>query len=139
MLTYTITNTSINLIIFFISFPLHFDFYLMHAQNAKEFEKFKRCKAYETAFALKEEGKVKHVGISFHDRAEVLDQILTEYPEIEIVQIQFNYLDYNDLSVQSKLVYEVCEKHDKPVLVMEPVKGGNLVNLPHDAQAILDA
>ena len=117
----------------------YFDFYLMHAQNAKEFEKFKKCKAYETAFALKKEGKVKHVGISFHDRAEVLDQILTEYPDIEIVQIQFNYLDYNDLSVQSKLVYEVCKKHDKPVLVMEPVKGGNLVKLPEDAQSILDA
>ena len=84
----------------------YFDFYLMHAQNAREFEKFKRCKAYETAFALKKEGKVKHVGLSFHDRAEVLDQILTEYPDIEIVQIQFNYLDYNDLSVQSKLVYK---------------------------------
>lgn len=117
----------------------YFDFYLMHAQNAREFEKFKKCKAYETAFALKQEGKVKHVGISFHDRAEVLDQILTEYPEIEIVQIQFNYLDYNDLSVQSKLVYEVCEKHNKPVLVMEPVKGGNLVKLPQDAQQVLDA
>lgn len=116
----------------------YFDFYLMHAQNAHEFEKFKKCKAYETAFALKKEGKVKHVGISFHDRAEVLDQILTEYPEIEIVQIQFNYLDYNDLSVQSKLVYEVCEKHKKPVLVMEPVKGGNLVKLPQDAQQVLD-
>lgn len=117
----------------------YFDFYLMHAQNAHEFEKFKKCKAYETAFALKQEGKVRHVGISFHDRAEVLDQILTEYPEIEIVQIQFNYLDYNDLSVQSKLVYEVCEKHNKPVLVMEPVKGGNLVKLPQDAQKVLDA
>ena len=117
----------------------YFDFYLMHAQNAHEFEKFKKCKAYETAFALKQEGKVKHVGISFHDCAEVLDQILTEYPEIEIVQIQFNYLDYNDLSVQSKLVYEVCEKHNKPVLVMEPVKGGNLVKLPQDAQQVLDA
>ena len=117
----------------------YFDFYLMHAQNAREFEKFKKCKAYETAFDLKKEGKVKHVGISFHDRAEVLDQILTEYPEIEIVQIQFNYLDYNDLSVQSKLVYEVCEKHNKPVLVMEPVKGGNLVKLPQDAQQVLDA
>ena len=116
----------------------YFDFYLMHAQNAHEFEKFKKCKAYETAFALKQEGKVKHVGISFHDRAEVLDQILTEYPEIEIVQIQFNYLDYNDLSVQSKLVYEVCEKHNKPVLAMEPVKGGNLVKLPQDAQQVLD-
>lgn len=116
----------------------YFDFYLMHAQNAHEFEKFKKCKAYETAFELKKEGKVRHVGISFHDRAEVLDQILTEYPEIEIVQIQFNYLDYNDLSVQSKLVYEVCEKHKKPVLVMEPVKGGNLVKLPQDAQQVLD-
>ena len=116
----------------------YFDFYLMHAQNAHEFEKFKKCKAYETAFELKKEGKVRHVGISFHDRAEVLNQILTEYPEIEIVQIQFNYLDYNDLSVQSKLVYEVCEKHKKPVLVMEPVKGGNLVKLPQDAQQVLD-
>ncbi len=116
----------------------YFDFYLMHAQNAKEFEKYKACKAYETAFELKKEGLVKHVGISFHDHADVLDKILAEYPEIEIVQIQFNYLDYNDLSIQSKLVYEVCEKHDKPVLVMEPVKGGSLINLPSDAQAILD-
>ena len=86
----------------------YFDFYLMHAQNAKEFEKYKACKAYETAFELKKEGLVKHVGISFHDHADVLDKILAEYPEIEIVQIQFNYLDYNDLSIQSKLVYEVC-------------------------------
>ena len=117
----------------------YFDFYLMHAQNAREFEKFKQCKAYETAFELKKEGKIKHVGISFHDHAEVLDQILTEYPDIEIVQIQFNYLDYNDSSVKSKLVYEVCEKHDKPVLVMEPVKGGNLVKLPKDAQEILNS
>ena len=116
----------------------YFDFYLMHAQNAKEFEKYKACKAYETAFELKKEGLIKHVGISFHDHADILDKILTEYPEIEIVQIQFNYLDYNDLSIQSKLVYEVCEKHDKPELVMEPVKGGSLINLPSDAQAILD-
>ena len=116
----------------------YFDFYLMHAQNASEFEKFKSCKAYETAFELKKEGLVKHVGISFHDHADVLDKILNEYPEIEIVQIQFNYLDYNDLSVQSKLVYEVCEKHNKPVLVMEPVKGGNLIRLPKEGQDILD-
>ncbi len=116
----------------------YFDFYLMHAQNASEFEKFKSCKAYETAFELKKEGLVKHVGISFHDHADVLDKILNEYPEIEIVQIQFNYLDYNDLSVQSKLVYEVCEKHDLPVLVMEPVKGGNLIKLPKEGQDILD-
>lgn len=117
----------------------YFDFYLMHAQNKVEFEKFKRCHAYETALGFKEEGKIKHFGISFHDKAEVLDQILTEYPQIEIVQIQFNYVDYEDESVESRKVYEVCRRHDKPVLVMEPVKGGNLVNLPPEAQAVLDA
>ncbi len=116
----------------------YFDFYLMHAQNANNFEKFKKCRAYETAFDLKKEGKIRHVGLSFHDKAEVLDKILTTYPEIEIVQIQFNYVDYEDDSVQSRKVYEVCRKHNKPVIVMEPVKGGNLVNLPADAQKIYE-
>lgn len=116
----------------------YFDFYLMHAQNSQHFEKYKKCRAYETAFELKKEGKVKHVGISFHDKAAVLDQILTEYPEIEIVQIQFNYLDYESASVESRKVYEVCVKHDKPAIIMEPVKGGNLVRLPEEAQAVLD-
>lgn len=81
---------------------------------------------------------MRHVGISFHDRPEVLEQILTEYPEIEVVQIQFNYADYDDPSVQNRECYEVCVKHHKPVIVMEPVKGGNLVNLPEEAKAVLD-
>lgn len=116
----------------------YFDFYLMHAQSAEIFAKFKECKAYETALQLKEEGKIKHFGISFHDKASVLDQILSEYPQIEIVQIQFNYIDYEDASVESRRCYEVCRKHQKPVIVMEPVKGGNLVNLPDDAKKILN-
>ena len=116
----------------------YFDFYLMHSQGATNYQHFKDCRAYETAFELKAEGKVRHVGISFHDRAEVLDQILTEYPQVEVVQIQFNYLDYDDIAVQSRKCYEVCRKHDKPVLVMEPVKGGSLVNLPDDAKKIFD-
>ncbi len=116
----------------------YFDFYLMHAQNADNFKKFKACRAYETAFALKAEGRIRHVGLSFHARAEVLDQILTEYPQIEVVQIQFNYLDYDDIAVQSRKCYEVCRKHGKPVLVMEPVKGGSLVNLPEEAKKVLD-
>ena len=115
----------------------YFDFYLMHAQDKNIYQKFKRCKAYETAYAFKEEGLIRHFGISFHDKAEVLDMILTEHPEIEIVQIQFNYVDYEDASVESRKVYEVCEKHGKPVVVMEPVKGGSLVNLPADADKIL--
>lgn len=116
----------------------YFDFYLMHAQSADIFAKFKRCRAYETAMDLKAEGKIRHFGISFHDRAVVLDQILTEYPQVEVVQLQLNYLDWEDPAVESRKCYEVCRKHGKPVIVMEPCKGGNLVRLPEDARAVLD-
>lgn len=115
----------------------YFDFYLMHSQTKASYAKFKKCKAYETAFELKKEGKIKHVGISFHDTSELLDEILTTYPEIEVVQLQINYVDYDDQIVQGKLCYEVCVKHNKPVIVMEPVKGGNLVNLPVEASRVL--
>lgn len=116
----------------------YFDFYLMHAQGVDNFNYFKSCHAYETAFELKKEGKIRHVGISFHDRAEVLEQILTEYPQIEVVQIQFNYVDYDDPAIESRKCYEVCQKFGKPVIVMEPVKGGNLVRLPENAKAVFD-
>ena len=116
----------------------YFDFYLMHAQDANIYEKYKKLHAYETALEFKKEGKIKHFGISFHDKADVLDKILTEYPQVEVVQIQFNYVDYEDASVESRKCYEVCEKHGKPVIVMEPVKGGSLVQLPDAAKEILD-
>lgn len=116
----------------------YFDFYLMHAQDRNSFARYKKLHAYETSLELLKEGKIRHFGISFHDKAEVLEQILTEYPQIEVVQIQFNYADYEDASVESRKCYEVCRKFDKPVIVMEPVKGGSLVNLPAKAQKILD-
>ena len=116
----------------------YFDFYLMHAQNRKNYVKFKECRAYETAAELKRQGRIKHFGLSFHDSAETLDMILSEHPEVDVVQIQFNYLDYLDPSVDSKGVYEVCVRHNKPVIVMEPVKGGSLANLPEEAAALLD-
>ena len=84
----------------------YFDFYLMHSQHAGNFGHFRDCRAYETAFALKAEGKIRHVGISFPDRAEVLEEILTADPQIEVVQIQFNYVDYDDPGVQSRLCYD---------------------------------
>jgi len=115
----------------------YFDFYLMHAQDHDNYQKYKRCRAYEIGWQLKQEGKIRHFGISFHDKADVLDMILTEHPEVEVVQIQFNYVDYEDASVESRKVYEVCEKHGKPVIVMEPVKGGSLVKLPAEADKIL--
>lgn len=117
----------------------YFDFYLMHAQSAEHFAFFKKCRAYEIALELKAEGKIRHFGISFHDTADVLDQILTEYPQVEVVQIQLNYMDWDDPAVQSRKCWEVCRKHGKPVIVMEPCRGGNLTNLPGDAKAILDA
>ena len=115
----------------------YFDFYLMHAQEKTVYEKFKKWHAYETALELKKEGKIKHFGISFHDKSTLLDTILTEYPQVEVVQIQFNYADYEDESIESRKCYEVCRKHNKPVIVMEPVKGGSLVNLPQTAKEIL--
>ena len=116
----------------------YFDFYLMHAQSKENFAHFKRCRAYEQALEFTKEGKIKHFGISFHDTADVLDEILTEYPQIEVVQIQLNYVDYDDPAVQSRKCLEVCNKHNKPVIVMEPVKGGNLVRLPEGAKKYFD-
>lgn len=116
----------------------YFDFYLMHAQNRENFVHFKKCRAYEQGLEFKAEGKIKHFGISFHDTAEVLEQILTEYPQIEVVQIQLNYVDFEDPAVQGRKCYEVCRKFNKPVIVMEPVKGGNLVNLPVEAKKYFD-
>lgn len=115
----------------------YFDFYLMHSQCKDKFEYFKRCRAYEQALELKAEGKIKHFGISFHDTADVLEQILSEYPQIELVQIQLNYVDWDSSVVQSRLCAEVCKKYNKPIVVMEPVKGGSLANLPDDACKVL--
>ena len=116
----------------------YFDFYLMHAQDKENYKKYKACYAYETALELLAEGRIRHLGISFHDKAAVLDQILTEYPQVEVVQIQLNYVDYDDPYVESRKCLEVCRKHGKPVMVMEPVKGGCLVNLPEEAQKVFD-
>ena len=117
----------------------YFDFYLMHAQGSGNYDKYQQTNAYKIAQELKKEGKVRHVGLSFHDSAEFLDKILTEHPEMEVVQIQLNYLDYDEPMVQGRECCEVCRKHNKPVIIMEPVKGGCLVNLPAAAQEILDS
>lgn len=115
----------------------YFDFYLMHAQSRGNYNQYQNCHAFDVAKKLKAEGKIKHIGISFHDSAEFLERILLDHPEIEVVQLQFNYLDYDSDTVQSRLCYEVAKKYGKPVIVMEPVKGGRLVNLPKDADELL--
>ena len=117
----------------------YFDFYLMHAQSKRNYPHYQECHAYETALALKAEGKLRHLGISFHDSPEMLEQILSDHPEVEVVQIQFNYLDFEDPAIQSRAVYETARRHGKSVIIMEPVKGGRLVNLPEEAQQVFDA
>lgn len=116
----------------------YFDFYLMHAQNKELYAKFKAKNAYSIIRTLKKEGKIKHFGISFHDKPNVLEQILQENPDIEVVQIQFNYMDYNDPAIESRNCYKVCRKYNKPIIVMEPIRGGYLANLPPKAMSILN-
>lgn len=116
----------------------YFDFYLMHDQELRNYDKFQKCHAYEIAHELKKQGRIKHFGFSFHDSPELLEKILNDHPEVEFVQLQFNYLDYESKNVQSKKLYEVCERYNKPVFVMEPVKGGRLAALPNNVQKIFD-
>lgn len=115
----------------------YFDFYLLHAVSEKQDAHFSKVNAYEAARQLKAQGKVRHLGFSFHDSADFLDRFLTAHPEMEFVQIQFNYADYEDPAVESRKCYEVCRKHGKPVLIMEPVKGGSLINLPREALELM--
>lgn len=111
----------------------YFDLYLLHALNAESYKKVQELKGFEYTAKLKEEGKVKYAGFSFHDSAEALDQILTEHPEVDFVQLQINYYDWEKENVQSRLCYEVATKHNVPVIVMEPIKGGSLTSVPEKA------
>lgn len=106
-----------------------FDYYLLHALDKKNYETAVRLNCFDFVADLKRRGFVKKVGFSFHDSAKMLDKILTEHPEMEFVQLQINYLDWEDENVQSRLCYETAVKHGKPVIVMEPVKGGRLADL----------
>ncbi len=114
----------------------YFDFYLLHCVNSGTYPKYKDCNSFNIIKKLKEQGKIKHIGMSFHDTADLLDRVLSEQPSIEFVQLQINYLDYDDPAVQSKACYDVAVKHGKKVIVMEPVKGGALANLPDKAAEV---
>ena len=114
----------------------YFDFYLLHALNASKLEICDKFNAWDYMVQLKNRGIAKHIGFSFHDKAEVLDKILTDHPEMEFVQLQINYADWDSENVQSRKCYEVARKHGKPVTIMEPVKGGNLVTMTPEIQEI---
>ncbi len=114
----------------------YLDYYLLHALSASAYKKATDFGAFEFVAQKKAEGKIRHIGLSFHDKAEVLDKILTEHPEMEYVQIQYNYKDMDDVGIESRKCYDVCVKHGKPVIVMEPIKGGSLANVPAEAEKL---
>lgn len=115
----------------------YFDYYLLHNLGKVNYANSMKFGGFKFMKKLKEEGKAKYIGFSFHDTAELLDEILTAHPEMEFVQLQLNYLDWESASVQSRKCYEVARKHNKKVIVMEPVKGGALANPPESAQELL--
>lgn len=115
----------------------YFDYYLMHNMGRDRYYNTDKCGGFEFAKKMKAEGKIKNFGFSFHDDAQFLDMILTNHPEVDFVQLQINYLDWENDIIQSRLCYETARRHNKPIAVMEPVKGGTLANLPKEAENIL--
>lgn len=114
----------------------YFDYYLLHNLGVEHYEIAKRLDCFEFIKQKKVEGKAKKIGFSFHSTADVLDTILTDHPEVDFVQLQINYLDWEDEGIQSRKCYEVARKHNKPVIIMEPVKGGTLAKVPEDVEKL---
>lgn len=117
----------------------YFDYYLLHDVGRDNIDKFKELRCFEYLKQKKEEGIIRHLGFSSHEDAEHVDKFLTDHPEFEFIQLQINYLDWNSEGVQSRKCYEVAVKHGMDVVVMEPVKGGILANVPPEAEALFKA
>lgn len=117
----------------------YFDYYLIHNLNATTYPNAERLNAFEFVKQKKAEGKIKHVGFSFHDSAVLLEEILSKYDWFEFVQLQINYLDWENPSIQSRACYETATRHGLPIIVMEPVKGGTLAQVPEAAEAVFKA
>lgn len=123
----------------------YFDYYLLHGLSATKSDRFVSSSiakadeygAWDFIKQKKQAGQIKHMGFSFHDTADVLDEMLTAHPEMEFVQLQINYADWNDETIQARKNYEVAMKHKVPVIIMEPVKGGTLVSLRPEVEEIL--
>lgn len=113
-----------------------FDFYLLHNLNVFNYKTVQRFDSFGFIARKKAEGKIRHIGFSFHDSAALLDEILTAHPETEFVQLQINYLDWDNESIQSRKCYEVAQRHGKRVVVMEPVKGGALARVPESVERL---
>ncbi len=108
----------------------YFDYYLVHNINANTIDNVNKFDSFGFVAGKKKEGKVRHIGFSFHGTPELLEEVLKAHPETEFVQLQINYVDWDNASIQARRCYEIAQKYNKPVIVMEPVKGGTLANVP---------
>jgi predicted aldo/keto reductase-like oxidoreductase len=114
----------------------YFDYYLIHNLNIGHYEIATRLHSFDFVMEKKKQGKIKQVGFSFHDHAELLEEILAAHPDVDFVQLQLNYLDWDNESIQSRKCYEVARKYHIPIIVMEPVKGGTLANVPEQVNQL---
>ena len=114
----------------------YFDYYLLHGIESAMLPKYEEYDCFNWLLDKKAQGLVKHAGFSYHDSPELLDEILTKHPEMEFVQLQINYLDWESEWVHSRACYEVAMKHNKPIIIMEPVKGGTLARVPEEAEKL---
>lgn len=117
----------------------YFDYYLLHNLGVAHYAIAQNFDSFVFIQQKKQEGKIRKTGFSYHDNADLLDEILTAHPEVDVVQLQINYLDWENESIQSRKCYEVARKHNKDVIVMEPVKGGELANIPKEAEKLFKA
>lgn len=114
----------------------YFDYYLLHDLGTAHYKIAKKLDTFGYVSSLKQRGLIRNMGFSFHDTADVLEQILTDHPEVDFVQLQINYLDWENEGIQSRRCLEVARAHGKRVIVMEPVKGGSLATVPEGVEAL---
>ena len=115
----------------------YFDYYLLHAVQHTNVKKYEEYGLWDYVREQKEKGVIRHWGFSFHSGADLLEELLTKHPDTEFVQLQINYADWENSYIQSRACYEVARKHQKPVVVMEPVKGGALAVPPPAVEKVL--
>lgn len=117
----------------------YFDYYLLHALMENNYQKYNRWGLWDFVQEQKAKGLIRHVGFSFHGGPQLLNQLLQTHPEVEFVQLQLNYADWENPSVQSRANYEVARRYNKPIVVMEPIKGGNLANPSREIREMMKA
>ena len=114
----------------------YFDYYMIHNINAGTIDNVRKFKSFDFIKEKKKKGLIKNIGFSFHDSPELLEEVIKENPDLDFVQLQINYLDWDNVSIQSRKCYEIAVKNNLPVVVMEPVKGGSLASVPENVEKI---